>query len=92
MEIVYHDLPILRENDRSYFKVLEAVINSVDELSILEIRRNMENFSFRIAMSSTVYITPLMQELINLHNLFRIKVDFSKSIKSSSSLSYKINL
>ena len=92
MEIIYHDLPILKENDRSYFRMLEAVINSVDELSILDIRRNLENFSFRIAMSSTVYITPLIQELNSLHNMINIKVDFSKSIKSSSSLSFKINL
>lgn len=93
MTIEYKDLPqVLSENDRAFFGILQAVINSVDEHSTLEIRRGPELYHFRIATSSPMYITPLILQLNELHNLFFIKVDFSKSIKSASSISYKIPL
>jgi len=85
------DIPILLDNDRSYLCLLESVINSVDELSSMEVRKNPNNFSFRIALSGN-YIPVLIKELNSLHNMMKIRVDFSKSIKSSSTLHFKINL
>ena len=93
MTIEYRDLPqVLSENDRAFFGILEATINSVDELSTLEVRKGFELYHFRITTSSPSYISPLIAQLNELHNLFTIKVDFSKSIKSASSISYKIPL
>lgn len=92
MTIVFKDLFMVNDNDANYFKFLEATINSVDELSTLEVRKGPELYHFRIATSSPSYISPLIAQLNELHNLFTIKVDFSKSIKSAASISYKIPL
>lgn len=91
MDIHLIDLPIIRDNDRAYLYLLESVINSVDELSTLEIRKNPDNYSFRISLSGN-YVASLIKELNTLHNMIKIRVDFSKSIKSSSTLHFKINL
>lgn len=91
MRIVYKDIPkVIPENEMAYFSILESCCNTIDELSTIEIRRNIDNYSFRIAITSPSYLSPLVEQLNCLHNLLSIHVDFSKSIKSSSSLSYKI--
>lgn len=92
MRIIYKDINLLPDNDRGYISMLEAVINTVDEFSTLEIRRNITDYSFRIAITSQDYLPRLIKELNQLNNLIGIKVDFSKSIRSSSSLAFKINL
>ena len=92
MKVYFIDLPIVKDNDLTYFSILEAVVNSIDELSTLEIRKNTSNYSFRLSLSEPIYISPLIKELNSLHNMMKIRVDFSKSIKSSYILHFKINL
>ncbi len=93
MRIVRRGFPeILPENDKSYFAMLEGVVNSVDELSTMEIVKGPDSYTFRIAITSPSYLTPLIHLLNEMHNVFSIRVNFSKSIKSSASLSYKIPL
>lgn len=93
MKTILKDFPgVLLENDKAYFATLEGVINTIDELSTLEIRKGIREYIFRISISSPSYLTPLIKELNSLHNMFSIRVQFSKSIKTSSSISYKIFL
>ena len=92
MRVIFKDVSLIPDNDISYFHLLESVINTTDELSTLEVRKNLNSYNFRIAVSAKEYLLGLIEELNNLHNLIGIKVDFSKSIKSSSSISFKINL
>lgn len=92
MRVIFKDVSLIPDNDNNYFHLLESVINTKDELSTLEIRRNLNSYNFRIAVSAKEYLIGLIEELNNLHNLIGIKVDFSKSMKSTSSVSYKINL
>lgn len=90
MDITYYDFPVIRDNDRIYFHLLESVINSIDELSTMEIRRNLEDYSFRIALSDKDYIKALIKELNSFHNLLHLHIIYSKSIKSSTSIAFKI--
>ncbi len=84
---------ILRENDANYFSQIEGVISSVDELSNIIITRNINNgYIFRIAPSLPKYTNTLIEELIKFHNLYRIKMNMSKSIKTSGSIVFSINL
>lgn len=92
MIIKYLDIPIIGDNEIAYFKLLEAVVNSVDELSCMEIRRNPKNYHFRIAPSRPLYLNMIVTELNNLHNLLHIQLEYSKSIKSSSSVAFNIPL
>lgn len=85
-------LEILPDNEELYFSMLQGVIESVDELSFLQITKMGNSFHFRIATSLPKYNELLLQEILKLHNMFNIKLDLSKSIKSSATLAYDINL
>lgn len=82
----------MQDNETAYFAHLEGVISSVDELAIMEITKNPESYHFRIATSIPAYNEMLLQEILKLHNIFQIKLDLSKSIKSSATIVFDIVL
>ena len=91
MQIIYRFFPeILTDNDENYFQLVSAIIESVDELASLEVCKMPTTYNFRLIPSMPKYTNTLIQELTKLHNLFHLKLDLSKSIKSSSVIIYKI--
>ena len=91
MQTVYRFFPeILTDNDENYFQLVMAVIESVDEIASLEVCKMPTSYNFRIIPSMPKYTNTLIQELTKLHNLFKIHMEISKSIKSSSVIIYKI--
>ena len=82
----------MQDNELAYFAHLEGIISSVDELAIMEITKNPESYHFRIATSVPAYNEMLLQEILKLHNIFQIKLDLSKSIKSSATIVFDIEL
>jgi hypothetical protein len=80
------------DNEQAYFAHLEGVINSVDELSTLEITKNPHSYHFRLAASLPKYNELLLEEILKLHNIFQIKLNLSKSIKASATIVFEINL
>ena len=91
MQIIYRFFPeILTDNDENYFQLVSAIIESVDELASLEVYKMPTTYNFRLIPSMPKYTNTLIQELTKLHNLFHLKLDLSKSIKSSSVIIYKI--
>jgi hypothetical protein len=90
MEIQRKFFPeIMRENDKAYFAHLEGLIDSVDEYSSMQITKSGEAYIFRIAPSMPKYGQSLLQEILRLH---KIRLDLSKSIKSSGTIVFRINL
>jgi len=83
---------VMRHNEEVYFAHLEGVIDSVDELSAMEVIKHPRAYSFRIAPSLPKYTNLLIEELFKFHNLFQIKLHMSKSIKTSAVISFEINL
>jgi hypothetical protein len=83
---------VMPDNELAYFAHLEGVINSVDELSTLEITKTPSSYHFRLAPSLPKYNPLLLEEILKLHNIFHIKLNLSKSIKSSSTIAFEINL
>ena len=83
---------VMQDNEIAYFAHLEGIIASVDELSTLEITKNPHSYHFRLAPSLPKYNEMLLQEILKLHNLFQIKLNLSKSIKSSATIVFEINL
>lgn len=91
MEILKKFFPsILSENEATYFAQLEGILGSVDELSSLQITRTADSYSFRIAPSHPKYNNLIIEELLKYHNLFKIRLDMSKSIKTSGTVVFKI--
>jgi hypothetical protein len=83
---------VMQDNEIAYFAHLEGIISSVDELSTLEITKNPRSYHFRLAPSLPMYNEMLLEEILKLHNLFQIKLNLSKSIKSSATIVFEINL
>lgn len=91
MKVYFKDVPsTIPDNERSYFNLLEGVLNSTDEFSTMEIRRNPTNYLFRISTSAPSYLVPIIQRLNEFHNMLGIRLTYSKSIKNSSALSFSI--
>jgi len=82
----------MQDNEIAYLAHLEGIIDSVDELSILEITKNPQSYHFRLAASLPKYNDMLLEELLKFHNLLQIKLNLSKSIKSSATIVFEINL
>ena len=83
---------VMPDNELAYFAHLEGVINSVDELSTLEITKTPSSYHFRLVPSLPKYNPMLLEEILKLHNIFQIKLNLSKSIKSSATIAFDINL
>ena len=83
---------VLPDNEIAYFAHLEGVINSVDELSSLEITKTPRAYHFRLVPSLPKYNPMLLEVLLKLHNIFHIKLNLSKSIKTSATIAFEINL
>ena len=83
---------ITLDNDENYFAHLEGVISSVDELASLEIVKAPNAYRFRLAPSLPKYSEMLLQEILKLHNMFHIRLNLSKSIKSSGVIAFEIEL
>ena len=83
---------IMRHNDEVYFAHLEGIIDSVDELSTMEVTKHPNHYSFRIAPSLPKYTNSIIEELFKFHNMFQIKLNMSKSIKTNAIISFDIDL
>lgn len=87
-----HFPEILPDNEQLYFDMLKGIIESVDELSSLQISKGETHYHFRLAPSVPKYNNLLIEELIRFHNMFKIRLSFSKSIKTSGTIVFTINL
>ena len=83
---------VLHDNELAYFSHLQGVIDSIDELSSLEITKKPRAYHFRLAPSLPMYNEMLLQELLKFHNMLQIHLELSKSIKSSGTIVFEINL
>ena len=91
MEIQKKFFPkILSENEETYFASLSGIIDSVDEYSSLLIVKNKSSYDFRLAPSLPKYNDMLIEEILKFHNMLQIKLDLSKSIKSSGTIVFKL--
>ena len=82
---------VVPDNENVYYSYLIGIIESVDELSSVEITNNINGPHIRIAPSLPKYSNLLLEEIIKLHNVFHIHLDLSKSIKSSGgTISFEI--
>ena len=83
---------VINDNEETYFAHLEGIISSIDELSTMEITKNPGSYIFRIAPSLPKYNDMLLKELLKFHNLFQIRLNLSKSIKTSATIDFEIEL
>jgi DNA-binding phage protein len=87
-----HFPKVMQDNDEIFLAHLEGVISSVDELCSLEITKNTDSYRFRIAASLPKYNNMLIEEILKFCNMFKIRVEMSKSITTSSVITFEIDL
>lgn len=93
MEIVKKFFPsVIPENEAIYFASLQGVIESVDELSSIEITKTPHSYLFRLIPSIPRYTNMIIEELIAFHNLISVRLDMGKSIKTSATITFSISL
>lgn len=80
------------DNELAYLAHLQGIIDSVDELSTLEITKNPNSLHFRLAPSLPMYNDMLLEELLKFHNMLQIQLNLSKSIKSSATIVFDISI
>jgi hypothetical protein len=85
-----HFPPILEENTMTYFKYLEGIVESVDENAEGEITRKLSGINIRISPSEPKYFDFLLKDVEALHNHFGIRMDYSKSMKSSGTINFDV--
>jgi hypothetical protein len=83
---------VMLDNEEIYFAHLEGIIDSIDELAIMEITKTPTSYHFRLAPSLPKYNPMLLEEILKFHNMFQIKLDLSKSIKASATINFQIVL
>lgn len=82
---------LLPDNEEVFLSHLQGIIESVDELSCLQITKLTGAYHFRVAPSVPKYNNLLLKEVLKFHNLYGIKLKLSKSIKSSGTLVFEID-
>lgn len=93
MEINKKHFPkVMQDNDEVFLAHMEGVISAIDELCSLEITKSLESYRFRIACSLPKYNNMVIEEILKFCNMFHIRVDMSKSIKTSSVITFEIDL
>ena len=92
MEVQAKFIEILPENERLYFAQLEGVIESADELSSMQITQTPYHYNFRIAPSLPKYTNNIIHALTQFHNTLGLRLIFSKSIKTTGAINFKIKL
>lgn len=83
---------IMRNNDELYFSHLIGVLESVDELCTLLILKDGDKYIFKISPSIPKYTNSIIDELFKFHNKYNMRLDMSKSIKTTATIAFKIDL
>lgn len=93
MKIVIVNFPaIIPDNEMSYFSFLMGYIESIDVECTVQVTRKLDQgINVRIAPSHPMLLETLIQKVKDFHNLYGIKVDFSKSMKTGININYTIN-
>lgn len=92
MEVCRRGFPeVIRDNDEIYLRHLVGIIESTDELSSLDISKTPHSLHFRLTPSIPKYIEPLIRSITSFNNLFGIRLDMSKSIKTTSVITFDIH-
>ena len=91
MEVSRKHFPkVMQDNDETFLAHFEGIISSVDELCSVEITKHTDSYRFRIAASLPKYNNMLIEEILKFCNLFQIRIEMGKSIKTSSTITFTI--
>ena len=83
--------PIISDNETTYFKYIEGIISSIDLYASIQVTKRELGISMRISPSTPESFIPMLDAIKSFHSSFGIRVDFSKSMKTSTNISFNID-
>ncbi len=91
MEMYRKHFPeVLSDNEEVFLGHLQGVLEAVDELATLQVTKLPASYQFRLAPSIPLYSEPLLREVLDFHNRFGIRLNISKSIKTTGAIGFEI--
>lgn len=92
MQILYQFFnEIVPENEIAYYQSLKGIIESVDPHSSILVTKKLNGISIRITPSSSSLLNATILQVNILNNTLGLKVEYSKSIKTSISINFNID-
>ena len=93
MEVTELNMPrILPDNEVQYIETIKGILSSIDPLCTLQITRKISAYNFRIAPTNSEVINNIFRDIQSFNTMLNIRVNFSKSIKSSSVIAFDIEV
>lgn len=91
MIIVKRHFPsVLDDNTETYFKYIEGIVSSVDVNASIEFTKRVTGISVRVAPSAPKFFKFLQKDIEHVHNSLQLRMEYSKSMKSSYTIHFNI--
>lgn len=90
MEVTYKGARLIPDNDAVFMANLIAAVESADFNAIMSVSKQPEDYKFKISVSDPELVSNVMDSLITAGKFFGVFFNFSKSIKSSSTINFSI--
>lgn len=93
MRIVKLNFPsIIPDNEEVYFSWLTGYMESIDAKCTIQFTKKLnDGINVRISPSHPMYLEIMIAKVKDFHNLYGIRVEFSKSMKTGSNINFNIN-
>jgi len=92
MKLIKHNFGVISENEMTYLNHFQGLVNSSDELATVEIFKNPNTISCRIACSNPRYTQVVLKQILDFHTLLNIKLNLSKSIRATQTINFDISI
>ncbi|HEY0751556.1 MAG TPA: hypothetical protein VGD26_10385 [Chitinophagaceae bacterium] len=82
---------INRDNDAAYLNHVRYTVETIDPDAIIYVSKSENILTFHVNPSNSLIRQELINKLLEYHRMLRIKIEFSKSLKIQTKISFKIN-
>jgi hypothetical protein len=86
-----HFPEVIDDNTETYFTHLQGVVESIDINASIEVTKKLSGVNIRIAPSENKYFNLLRKDVENIHNLLKLRMNYSKSMKASGTINFNID-
>lgn len=79
---------LMLDNDAAYINHVEYIVKSIDEDAKLTVIQRLNSLSFRIEPSDPKLKSFLIKAIRKTHYKLELKIDFSKSVNTTDSITF----
>jgi hypothetical protein len=79
---------LMRDNDAAYINHVEYVVRSIDEEAKLTVMQRLNSLAFKIIPSNQQLKPFIIKAIRKTHYKLDLKIDFSKSVNTTESITF----